>query len=181
MQYKNSAALECELFEQEQAAFVKQQNPQQKEWLMNGKNWWIQVVITPNKNSFSATVLQMTRHGWHDGQRMKHKKFVWLVIKKETDNLQNTTVLALYRKWRLSWKTEKTHGKNKSRDIYLWIGLIGLEKLMRESNKKTKMAEGSHQPPDASGMMDLQFIVLKFTKFERNFAPPDILLELQKN
>ena len=51
---------------------------------------------------------------------------------------------------------------------------------MRESNKKTKMAEGSHQPPDASGMMDLQF-VLKFTKFERSFAPPDILLELQKN
>ena len=51
---------------------------------------------------------------------------------------------------------------------------------MRESHKKTKMAEGSHQPPDASGMMDLQF-VLKFTKFERSFAPPDILLELQKN
>lgn len=70
MQYKNSAALECELFEQEQAAFVTQQYPQQKEWLMSGKNWWIQVV----KNSFSATVLQMTWYGWHDGQRMKHKK-----------------------------------------------------------------------------------------------------------
>lgn len=77
-------------------------------------------------------------------------------------------------------KNRKDPWKEQSRDIYLWIGLIGLEKLMRESHKKTKMAEGSHQPPDASGMMDLQF-VLKFTKFERSFAPPDILLELQKN
>ena len=120
---------------------------------------------------------------WHDMDDMTVSEWSTKNLtcdKKGTDNLQNTTVLALYRKWRLSWKTEKTHGKNKSRDIYLWIGLIGLEKLMRESHKKTKMAEGSHQPPDASGMMDLQF-VLKSTKFERRFAPPDILLELQKN